>query len=157
MEQKFSGMQFSKIWINLAKISSFRKFCKKRLFHSIEEISRSSNWSFWWNGKPPYNSSFPLTPAPVLLLERSLQVKIKTFCITITSLQLTFVHKCISSNSKIIFRRPLNGPYLQNFSYKKGEDMFYWLPVFQELESFLKNTCKIGRLIQPSQEKFLRG
>ena len=70
-----------------------------------------------------WKSHLSPTPVPLLLLERSLQGNIKTVCIAIASLQLTFVHKRISSNSKIVFGWSLNRSYLQNFSYERGQDI----------------------------------
>ena len=118
------------------------------LFYSIQEIAVIQTKDVGGVESPPPPSllftSFPKRLLQyVLVLKRSLQDNIKTLCFTITSLRLTFVHKCISPNSKIVFRWALNRSYLKNVSYKRFEDRTLLL-LLQELES-LRINIKFGR------------
>lgn len=50
--QKTSRKKFPKIWLYLARLSSFYKFWKM-LCHSLLEVAKNANQTFWLNGKHP--------------------------------------------------------------------------------------------------------
>jgi len=50
--KKTSGEKNSKIWVYLARLSSFSEILEL-LFHSLLEVADNSNRTFWLNGKRP--------------------------------------------------------------------------------------------------------
>ena len=57
--KKTSGETFSKIWVLLARFSSFLEILENALFLSLLEVAMNSNQTFWLNGKRPTMYMYP--------------------------------------------------------------------------------------------------
>ena len=73
--KKTSGKKFPKIWLYLARLSSFWKFWKM-LLHSLLEVAENSNWTSWLNGKRPRTTSRGIPKFSETFSESSLSIQL---------------------------------------------------------------------------------